>query len=49
MLDTDPDRDCIHAAAMAGTLPPTIMDKILRRLLCAGLSCDTGNAGIGRT
>jgi hypothetical protein len=31
MLDTDPDRDRIHAAAVAGTLPTTTMDEILRR------------------
>jgi len=31
MLDTDPGRDRIHAAAVAGTLPTTTMDEILRR------------------
>ncbi|MDQ3987681.1 MAG: hypothetical protein M3291_00495 [Actinomycetota bacterium] len=31
MLDTDPDRNRIHAAAVAGTLPTTTMDTILRR------------------
>jgi hypothetical protein len=31
MLDSDPDRDRIHAAAVAGTLPTTTMDEILRR------------------
>lgn len=31
MLDTDPDRDRIHAAAIAGTLSTTTMDEILRR------------------
>ncbi|MEU9831452.1 hypothetical protein AB0D67_07910 [Streptosporangium sp. NPDC048047] len=31
MLDTDPDRDRVHAAAEAGTLPTTTMDEILRR------------------
>ena len=30
MLDTDPDRDRIHAAAVAGILPTTTMDEILR-------------------
>lgn len=31
MLDTDPDRYRIHAAAVAGTLPTTTLDEILRR------------------
>jgi hypothetical protein len=31
MLDTDPDRDRIHAAAVAGSLPTMTMDEILRR------------------
>ncbi|MEV4095247.1 hypothetical protein [Streptosporangium saharense] len=31
MLDTDPDRDPVRAAAEAGTLPTTTMDDILRR------------------
>ncbi|GGS86298.1 hypothetical protein GCM10010156_51040 [Planobispora rosea] len=31
MLDTDPERDRVHAAAEAGTLPTTTMDEILRR------------------
>ncbi|SNT38668.1 hypothetical protein SAMN05216276_103871 [Streptosporangium subroseum] len=31
MLDTDPDRDRIHAAAEAGTLPTTTMDEIFHR------------------
>ena len=31
MLDTDPDRDRVHAAAVAGSLPTTTMDEILRR------------------
>lgn len=31
MLDTDPDRDRSHAAAVTSTLPTTIMDEILRR------------------
>ena len=31
MLDTDPTRDRVHVAAMAGTLPTTTMDEILRR------------------
>lgn len=31
MLDTDPDRDLVRAAAEAGTLPTTSMDDILRR------------------
>ncbi|MEO3872546.1 hypothetical protein ABGB18_27360 [Nonomuraea sp. B12E4] len=31
MLDTDPDRDRIRAAAEAGTLPTTSMDDVLRR------------------
>lgn len=30
MLDTDPERDRIHAAAAVGTLPATTMDEILR-------------------
>ncbi|MGH3567828.1 MAG: hypothetical protein ACRDRH_17725 [Pseudonocardia sp.] len=30
MLDTDPERDRIHAAAAASTLPTTTMDEILR-------------------
>ena len=30
MLDTDPDRDRIHAAAVTGTLPTTTMDEIVR-------------------
>ncbi|GGO18007.1 hypothetical protein IEI92_10060 [Microbispora bryophytorum] len=31
MLDTDPHRDRVHAAAEAGTLPTTTMDAIARR------------------
>ncbi|MGW0592881.1 hypothetical protein [Streptosporangium sp. NPDC002607] len=31
MLDTDPDRDRVHAAAEAGTLPTSTMEKITRR------------------
>lgn len=31
MLDTDPDRDQIIAAAQAGTLPTTTMAEVLRR------------------
>ncbi|MER6946353.1 hypothetical protein ABT294_20195 [Nonomuraea sp. NPDC000554] len=31
MLDTDPERDRVRAAAEAGTLPTTSMDEILRR------------------
>lgn len=31
MLDSDPDRDRIHAAAEAGTLPVTTMDAIKAR------------------
>ena len=31
MLDTDPERDRVHAAAEAGALPTTSMDDILRR------------------
>ncbi|MDP9865044.1 MULTISPECIES: hypothetical protein [Streptosporangium] len=31
MLDTDPDRDRVRAAAEAGTLPTVSMDEILRR------------------
>ena len=34
MLDTDPDRDRIHAAAVAGSLPTTSMDEIARRRQC---------------
>ncbi len=30
MLDSDPDRDRIRAAAVAGTLPTTTMDDIVR-------------------
>lgn len=30
MLDTDPDRDRVHAAAVTGTLPTTTIDEILR-------------------
>ena len=29
MLDTDPDRDRIHGAAVADTLPTTTMDEIV--------------------
>lgn len=31
MLDTDPDRNRIHAAAMDGTLPTTTLDEVRRR------------------
>jgi len=31
MLDSDPDRDRIRAAAEAGTLPTTTMDEVMRR------------------
>ncbi|MEV0165518.1 hypothetical protein [Nonomuraea fuscirosea] len=31
MLDTDPDRDHIRAAAEAGTLPTSTMDEVMRR------------------
>ncbi|GIH69177.1 hypothetical protein [Sphaerimonospora thailandensis] len=31
MLDTDPDRDRVHEAAEAGTLPVTTMDEVIRR------------------
>jgi hypothetical protein len=31
MLDTDPDRDRIHAAAVDGTLPTTTIDEARRR------------------
>ncbi|WP_233361905.1 hypothetical protein [Streptomyces sp. GMR22] len=31
MLDSDPQRDRIHAAAVAGTLPATSWDEIARR------------------
>ncbi|MGV9380993.1 hypothetical protein ACWDRB_34615 [Nonomuraea sp. NPDC003707] len=31
MLDTDPDRDRVRAAAEAGTLPTMTMDEVLRR------------------
>jgi hypothetical protein len=31
MLDTDPKRSRIHAAAVVGTLPTTTMEEILRR------------------
>ncbi|MDQ2790103.1 MAG: hypothetical protein M3Y73_10435 [Actinomycetota bacterium] len=34
MLDTDPDRNSIHAAAVDGTLPTTTIDEIRRRRLC---------------
>ncbi|MFF3442077.1 hypothetical protein [Streptosporangium sp. NPDC002721] len=31
MLDSDPDRDRVHAAAEAGVLPTTTMEEIIRR------------------
>lgn len=31
MLDTDPDRNRIHAAAVDGTLPTTTIDEVRRR------------------
>ncbi|WP_326820600.1 hypothetical protein [Streptosporangium sp. NBC_01756] len=31
VLDVDPDRDRVHAAAKAGSLPTTTMDEIFRR------------------
>jgi len=31
MLDTDPDRNRIHAAAVNGTLPTTTIVEVLRR------------------
>jgi hypothetical protein len=31
VLDSDPDRSRIHAAAEAGTLPTTTMEDVLRR------------------
>lgn len=31
MLDTDPERDRIHAAAMDGTLPTMTIDEVRRR------------------
>ncbi|MFF5111322.1 hypothetical protein [Streptosporangium sp. NPDC000509] len=36
MLDTDPDRDRIRAAAEAGTLPTTTMEEVLRRRQARG-------------
>lgn len=30
-LDSDPDRDRVHAAAEAGTLPTSTMEEIVRR------------------
>ena len=31
MLDSDPDRDRIHAAAEAGTLPTATLDSVRQR------------------
>ncbi|MFI9239517.1 hypothetical protein [Streptomyces sp. NPDC053079] len=36
MLDTDPDRERIIAAAEAGTLPTVSMDEVLRRRIAGG-------------
>jgi hypothetical protein len=36
MLDSDPDRDRIHAAAEAGTLPTSTVDEVRHRRLQRG-------------
>ncbi|GDY60344.1 hypothetical protein SVIO_109670 [Streptomyces violaceusniger] len=39
VLDSDPQRDRIHAAAEAGTLPTTSWDEIARRRRANGERC----------